>query len=187
VRWRMPGLPSLPGPLRWSFWHRLIRGPWLTSVFGLMLLATIPVKFVTGLLSYAAYNPDLSSVNDTTPGKGLFGFYLFSWPTHPVWLYRLNQGVQVTLGLARGDRSPVPAVRRRARPATAHRPLGPAGSACIRPGSRQSAAGRNSRSSGTAGGLGATTVRLRQVRRRPSMTLMQCRCRPADAPRPDYC
>ena len=55
--------------------------------------------FVTGLLSYAAYNPDLSPVNDTTPGKGRLGFYLFSWPTHPVWLYRLNQGVHVTLGL----------------------------------------------------------------------------------------
>ena len=55
--------------------------------------------FVTGLLSYAAYNPDLSPLNDQTPGKGLLGFYLFSWPTHPVWLYRLNQGVHVTLGL----------------------------------------------------------------------------------------
>jgi DMSO/TMAO reductase YedYZ molybdopterin-dependent catalytic subunit len=64
-----------------------------------MLLATIPVMFVTGLLSYAAYNPDLSPVNDTTPGKGLLGFFLFSWPTHPVWLYRLNQGTHVTLGL----------------------------------------------------------------------------------------
>jgi hypothetical protein len=52
-------------------------------VFGLLLLASIPVMFVTGLLSYAAYNPDLSPVNDSTPGKGLLGFYLFSWPTHP--------------------------------------------------------------------------------------------------------
>ena len=103
MRWRAPGLPRLPGPppgpTRRSFWRSPIRGPWLTSVFGLMLLATIPVMFVTGLLSYAAYNPDLSPVNDTTPGKGLLGFYLFSWPTHPVWLYRLNQGVHVTLGL----------------------------------------------------------------------------------------
>ena len=71
----------------------------MTSVFGLLLLASIPVVFATGLLSYAAYNPDLSRVNDETPGKGLLGFYLFSWPTHPVWLYRLNQGVHVTLGL----------------------------------------------------------------------------------------
>jgi DMSO/TMAO reductase YedYZ molybdopterin-dependent catalytic subunit len=90
---------SPPGPFRRSFWRSPIRGPWLTSVFGLVLLATIPVLFVTGLLSYAAYNPDLSPVNDQTPGKRLLGLYLFSWPTHPIWLYRLNQGVHVTLGL----------------------------------------------------------------------------------------
>lgn len=96
-----PHLPSdpPPGPFRRSFWRSPIRGPWVTSVFGLLLLASIPVVFATGLLSYAAYNPDLSRVNDETPGKGLLGFYLFSWPTHPVWLYRLNQGVHVTLGL----------------------------------------------------------------------------------------
>jgi DMSO/TMAO reductase YedYZ molybdopterin-dependent catalytic subunit len=88
-----------PGPFRRSFWRSPIRGPWLTSMFGLVLLASIPVVFVTGLLSYAAYNPDLSPVNDETPGKGLLGFYLFSWPTHPVSLYRLNQGIHVTLGL----------------------------------------------------------------------------------------
>jgi DMSO/TMAO reductase YedYZ molybdopterin-dependent catalytic subunit len=88
-----------PGPFRRSFWRSPVRGPWLTSVFGLVLLLSIPVMFATGLLSYAAYNPDLSPVNDETPGKGLLGFYLFSWPTHPVWLYRLNQGVHVTLGL----------------------------------------------------------------------------------------
>jgi DMSO/TMAO reductase YedYZ molybdopterin-dependent catalytic subunit len=92
-------MASPPGPARRSFWRSPVRGPWLTSVFGLLLLASIPVMFVTGLLSYAAYNPDLSPVNDETPGKGWLGFYLFSWPTHPVWLYRLNQGVHVTLGL----------------------------------------------------------------------------------------
>jgi DMSO/TMAO reductase YedYZ molybdopterin-dependent catalytic subunit len=92
-------MASPRGPFRRSFWRSPIRGPWLTSVFGLVLLASIPVLFVTGLLSYAAYNPDLSPVNDETPGKGLLGFFLFSWPTHPVWLYRLNQGIHVTLGL----------------------------------------------------------------------------------------
>jgi DMSO/TMAO reductase YedYZ molybdopterin-dependent catalytic subunit len=92
-------MTSPPGPFRRSFWRSPIRGPWLTSVFGLALLASIPVLFVTGLLSYAAYNPDLSPVNDETPGKGVLGFYLFSWPTHPIWLYRLNQGVHVSLGL----------------------------------------------------------------------------------------
>jgi len=63
------------------------------------LLVGVSVLFVTGLLSYAAYNPGLSPVNDTTPGKGLLGFFLFSWPTRPEWLYRVNQGVHVSLGL----------------------------------------------------------------------------------------
>jgi DMSO/TMAO reductase YedYZ molybdopterin-dependent catalytic subunit len=99
-----PQLPGqlrgeLPGPFRRSFWRSPIRGPWLTSVLGLVLLPGIVAVVVTGLLSYAAYNPDLSRINDTTNGKGLLGFYLFSWPTHPVWLYRLNQGLHVTLGL----------------------------------------------------------------------------------------
>ncbi|MET7761062.1 molybdopterin-dependent oxidoreductase [Streptomyces sp. NPDC005393] len=80
-------------------WRSPLRGPWLTSVFGLVLLFGIVVLFVTGLLSYAAYNPELSPVNDETPDKGLLGFYLFSWPTHPSWLYRVTQGVHVTLGV----------------------------------------------------------------------------------------
>ncbi|WP_454320242.1 molybdopterin-dependent oxidoreductase [Streptomyces phaeoluteigriseus] len=89
-----PRLPSAPG-----FWRSPLRGPWFTSVLGLVLLAGITVLFVTGLLSYAAYNPDLASVNDKTPDKGILGFYLFAWPTNPHWLYRLNQGVHVTLGI----------------------------------------------------------------------------------------
>ncbi|MEU6288544.1 molybdopterin-dependent oxidoreductase [Streptomyces sp. NPDC015140] len=89
-----PRLPSSPG-----FWRSPLRGPRFTSVLGIVLLAGITVLFVTGLLSYAAYNPDLSPVNDKTPDKGLLGFYLFAWPTDPTWLYRLNQGVHVTLGL----------------------------------------------------------------------------------------
>ncbi|MCF6525716.1 molybdopterin-dependent oxidoreductase [Streptomyces sp. JJ36] len=76
-----------------------MRGPWLTSVFGAVLLAGFVVVTVTGMLSYAAYNPDLHPVNDKTPDKGLLGFYLFDWPTSPYWLYRVTQGVHVTLGL----------------------------------------------------------------------------------------
>jgi DMSO/TMAO reductase YedYZ molybdopterin-dependent catalytic subunit len=89
-----PRLPSAPG-----FWRSPLRGPWFTSVLGLVLLVGITVLFVTGLLSYAAYNPDLAPVNDKTPDKGILGFYLFAWPTNPHWLYRLNQGVHVTLGI----------------------------------------------------------------------------------------
>jgi DMSO/TMAO reductase YedYZ molybdopterin-dependent catalytic subunit len=88
------------GPARDAVrWRSPLRGPWLTSVFGMVLLAGLPVVFLTGLLSYAAYNPDLSPFNDKTPAKGLLGFYLFSWPTDPYWLYRVSQGVHVTLGI----------------------------------------------------------------------------------------
>jgi DMSO/TMAO reductase YedYZ molybdopterin-dependent catalytic subunit len=89
-----PASPSSP-----AFWRSPVRGPWFTSVLGLVLLGGITVLFVTGLLSYAAYNPNLSPVNDKTPDKGLLGFYLFAWPTHPHWLYRLTQGTHVTLGI----------------------------------------------------------------------------------------
>ncbi|GAX56360.1 membrane protein [Streptomyces olivochromogenes] len=90
----MPRSPSSP-----AFWRSPLRGPWFTSVLGVVLLGGITVLFVTGLVSYAAYNPNLSPVNDMTPDKGLLGFYLFSWPTNPSWLYRLTQGVHVTLGI----------------------------------------------------------------------------------------
>ncbi|MCX4521987.1 MULTISPECIES: molybdopterin-dependent oxidoreductase [Streptomyces] len=86
------------GPTRPGFWRSPLRGPWLTSVLGAVLLVGIPLMFVTGLLSYAAYNPDLGA-NDRTPDRGWLGFYLFSWPTDPHWLYRLTQGVHVTLGI----------------------------------------------------------------------------------------
>ncbi|MFG3020026.1 molybdopterin-dependent oxidoreductase [Streptomyces sp. NPDC048254] len=89
-----PRLPTSPG-----FWRSPLRGTWFTSVLGLVLLAGITVLFVTGLVSYAAYNPNLAPVNDQTPDKGVLGFYLFSWPTNPYWLYRLTQGLHVTLGV----------------------------------------------------------------------------------------
>ncbi|MGA5601542.1 molybdopterin-dependent oxidoreductase [Streptomyces sp. EMB24] len=98
ARSSLPGrLPR--GPFSPDFWRSPLRGTWFTSVLGVVLLAGITILFVTGLVSYAAYNPDLSPVNDRTPGKGILGFYLFSWPTDPPWLYRLTQGVHVTLGL----------------------------------------------------------------------------------------
>ncbi|KUL73767.1 MULTISPECIES: molybdopterin-dependent oxidoreductase [unclassified Streptomyces] len=87
-------------PVSPRFWRSPLRGTWLTSVLGVVLLAGVPLLLVTGLLSYAAYNPDLSPLNDKTPDKGLLGFYLFSWPTDPHWLYRVTQGVHVALGVA---------------------------------------------------------------------------------------
>lgn len=88
-----------PGPFRPGFWKSPLRGLWLTSVLAVVLLAGLSVMVITGLLSYAAYNPGLPH-NDQTPGASLLKFYLFSWPTHPAWLYRVNQGIHITLGLA---------------------------------------------------------------------------------------
>ncbi|MFD9870375.1 molybdopterin-dependent oxidoreductase [Streptomyces niveus] len=91
----LPTLPTEPG-----FWRSPVRGVRFTAVLGLVLLVGLTLLFVTGLVSYAAYNPDLASVNDKTPDRGWLGFYLFDWPTHPYWLYRLTQGLHVTVGIA---------------------------------------------------------------------------------------
>lgn len=80
-------------------WRSPIRGPWLTSVFGIVLLVGIPIEFLTGLVSWAAYNPRLRG-NETTPHHGILSFYLFDWVTSPSWIYRVNQGTHVLLGLA---------------------------------------------------------------------------------------
>jgi len=94
------GMPALARgmPALQNRWRSPIRGPWLTSVFGLVLLIGIPIEFITGLLSYAAYDPKLG-FNDPNPSRGAFGVYLFNWLTEPSWLYRLIEGVHVILGL----------------------------------------------------------------------------------------
>ena len=96
---RHPAEHPPPGPFRPGIWRSPLRGLWLTSVLGVVLLAGLTILAVTGLLSYAAYDPLLPG-NDQTPGAGLLRFYMFSWPTHPSWLYRVDQGVHITLGLA---------------------------------------------------------------------------------------
>jgi len=89
-----------PGPLfKPGLWRSPLRGQWLTSLLGLVLLCGLPIVAVTGLLSYAAYDPRLPG-NDETPGAPLLKFFLFSWPTHPTWLYRVDQAIHITLGLA---------------------------------------------------------------------------------------
>ncbi|MGH3870397.1 MAG: molybdopterin-dependent oxidoreductase [Pseudonocardiaceae bacterium] len=88
-----------PGPFRAGFWRSPLRGRWLTAVLGAALLPGITLMFLTGLASYAAYNPNLAPGNDTTPDKGLLGSWLPTWPAGPSWLYWVTQGVHVTLGL----------------------------------------------------------------------------------------
>ncbi|OMC55905.1 hypothetical protein A5747_10445 [Mycobacterium sp. IS-836] len=74
-----------------------LRGPWLTSVFGLVLLVTLPIVIVTGLLSYIAYAPQFGQA--IPADVGWLRLPIFSWPTRPSWLYRLTQGLHVGLGL----------------------------------------------------------------------------------------
>jgi DMSO/TMAO reductase YedYZ molybdopterin-dependent catalytic subunit len=81
-------------PIRW---RSPLRGRWLTSVFGAVLLVGMPVVIVTGLLSYIAYGPQFGQA--IPADVGLLRLPTFDWPTDPAWLYRLTQGLHVGLGL----------------------------------------------------------------------------------------
>jgi DMSO/TMAO reductase YedYZ molybdopterin-dependent catalytic subunit len=72
-----------------------LRGPWLTTVIGLVLLVGVTVVAVTGFLSQAAYMPQLGHNGIVHPALPL----TFGWPTHPAWLYGLTQGLHVNVGL----------------------------------------------------------------------------------------
>ncbi|HEX3546366.1 MAG TPA: molybdopterin-dependent oxidoreductase [Mycobacterium sp.] len=86
-----------PGLTRATRWRSPLRGRWLTSVFGVVLLATLPIVTITGLLSYIAYGPQFGQA--IPGGVGWLKLPTFDWPTDPSWLYRLNQGLHVGLGL----------------------------------------------------------------------------------------
>jgi DMSO/TMAO reductase YedYZ molybdopterin-dependent catalytic subunit len=72
-----------------------LRGPWLTSVFGAVLLAALPLVVITGLLDYVAYGPGQSIPGDV----GWLHLPVVDWPTRPSWLFQLTQGLHVGLGL----------------------------------------------------------------------------------------
>lgn len=86
-----------PEERRVQRWRSPLRGRWLTSVFGAVLLLTLPTVILTGLLSYIAYGPQFGQA---IPGDvGWLKLPTFDWPTNPSWLYRLTQGLHVGLGL----------------------------------------------------------------------------------------
>lgn len=60
------------------------RGPAVASRVGIALGTAIAICFVTGVLSHWIQHP---------PGW-------FVWPAHPVWLYRVTQGLHVISGVA---------------------------------------------------------------------------------------
>lgn len=78
-------------------WRSPLRGPWLTSVFGAVLLVVLPIVIITGFLSYIAYGPQFGMAIPFH--VGWLKLPTFDWPSSPSWLYRLNQGLHVGLGL----------------------------------------------------------------------------------------
>jgi DMSO/TMAO reductase YedYZ molybdopterin-dependent catalytic subunit len=94
--WRTLDRFAPPG-VRRQRWRSPLRGLWLTSMFGSVLLVTLPIVTITGLLSYIAYGPQF---HQAIPGDvGWLKLPTFDWPTEPSWLYRLTQGLHVGLGL----------------------------------------------------------------------------------------
>jgi DMSO/TMAO reductase YedYZ molybdopterin-dependent catalytic subunit len=92
---RLP--PAPPGPTRPTFWRSPLRGPWLTATLGSLLLPLVLVVAATGFFSNAAYQPALGRNALIPPGGPQpFGF---GWPASPSWLYAVNQGVHVTVGI----------------------------------------------------------------------------------------
>ena len=86
-----------PGPFRPAFWRSPLRGPWLTTVLGSVLLALVAVVAVTGFLSHAAYQPDLPGNAIVDPRADLP--LSFAWPSGFTYLYALTQGLHVNVGL----------------------------------------------------------------------------------------
>ncbi|MET7748953.1 molybdopterin-dependent oxidoreductase [Micromonospora sp. NPDC005367] len=91
-RHRPPGADAIT-----TSWRSPLRGPWLTSVYGLALLVTLPLVIVTGLLDYAAYSPQFGQAFPFD--VGWLRLPHFDWPTRPAWLFRLTQGLHVGLGI----------------------------------------------------------------------------------------
>ncbi|HEY6889381.1 MAG TPA: molybdopterin-dependent oxidoreductase [Solirubrobacter sp.] len=94
----MPSAP--PGPFRPGFWRSPLRGPWLTSALGSILLILIAIVATTGFLSHAAYMPDLGHNAIVPKDRDLpWIASFFDWPTSPSWLYGLTQGLHTNVGL----------------------------------------------------------------------------------------
>ena len=86
--------PGLPEP---RVFRSPLRGPWLTSVFGSVLLLSLPIVFLTGLLDWIAYSP---AFHQSIPSHvGFLHLPYFTWPTRPAWLFQLTEGLHVGLAL----------------------------------------------------------------------------------------
>ncbi|MGH9097878.1 MAG: molybdopterin-dependent oxidoreductase, partial [Acidimicrobiales bacterium] len=97
VLWKQIERHRPPGVPKESAWRSPLRGPWLTSVFGFLLLITLPLVIITGLLDWIAYGPRF---NQSAPAQvGFLHLPVFDWPTRPAWLFQLTEGLHVGLGI----------------------------------------------------------------------------------------
>jgi DMSO/TMAO reductase YedYZ molybdopterin-dependent catalytic subunit len=95
--WRGLARIPVPPPADPRTWRSPLRGTWLTSVFGSMLLVGLPIVILTGLMSYIAYGPQFGQA---IPGDvGYLHLPFFDWPSNPSWFYRLTQGLHVVGGM----------------------------------------------------------------------------------------
>ena len=89
--------PSV-SPFRPEFWRSPIRGPWLTSFLGTLLVPAIAVVAVTGFIDHWAHYPEFAGNDGVGPSGDIP--VLFHFPTSwPSWSYAVTQGIHVTLGL----------------------------------------------------------------------------------------
>ncbi|HYZ12390.1 MAG TPA: molybdopterin-dependent oxidoreductase [Actinomycetota bacterium] len=81
MRW--PARPRI-GPFSEGAFRSRLHDERLASILGIALGVAFAACFVTGLISHLIQNP----------------VSWFSWPSRPVWLYRVTQGVHVVAGIA---------------------------------------------------------------------------------------
>jgi hypothetical protein len=82
--WPPPPAALRRGPMRRDAFDSKLRSPRLTSLLGSALAVAFTICFVTGLISHFIQHPP----------------FWFGWPSRPVNLYRVTQGVHVATGLA---------------------------------------------------------------------------------------
>jgi DMSO/TMAO reductase YedYZ molybdopterin-dependent catalytic subunit len=86
------------GPFRPEFWRSPLRGPWLTSFLGTLLLPLIAIVAVTGLISDGGYQPQLG-LNSPFDRYGGLDVLIRLPASSPAWLYAVTQGLHITVGL----------------------------------------------------------------------------------------
>ncbi len=95
--WKTMAAHQPPGMPAGKTWRSPLRGPWLTSVLGFLLLISLPLVIITGLLDYIAYGPQF---HQAIPAHvGFLHLPYFDWPNRPAWLFQFTEGMHVLLGL----------------------------------------------------------------------------------------